>query len=191
MKHVLGSFLACLGLAFGLQAHSTTLPDACGNDNTQFEVKAEKNQPAPALPAEGKAQLVFIEQVDASAGGFCFGCNSFTTRFGVDGAWAGAAKGGSYFTLDVAPGEHHLCAYWKGIQAARSKNIDVASVNTEAGKVYYFQSTIVERAGAVTGTSNGTVSSQLVWVLKLSQLSEDEGKYHVKTSALAVSRPKK
>ncbi len=175
-------FSLCVCAIWGVQARSTTLPDACGNEKAQFSVKTRKNQSVPPLPAQGMAQLVFIEQVDASAMGGCLGCNMFTTRFGMDGNWVGAAKGNTYFAIDVVPGEHHLCAYWKTIQAARGKNVGVASVQVEAGKVDYIQATIKDEE---------MDTSAPVWVLNLSRLSEDEGKYHVKISALAVSKPKK
>jgi hypothetical protein len=187
MKQAIGVFLACISVAVAVQARCTTLPDACGDDKTQFDVKTQKNPPAPAPPAEGKAQIVFLEQVDATEMGGCLGCNTFATRLGMDGSWVGAAKGGSYFSLDIAPGEHHLCANWKSIRATRGKNVGVMSLNADAGKVYYFQVTITDREGAVSGAPHGAVSSVTTWVLDLSQLSEDEGKYRVKVSALATA----
>jgi len=150
-------------------------------------VKTEKHPPAPVAPETGKAQIVFVGQVDSRAMGACIGCNTFTTtRVGVDGSWVGATKANSYFALDVAPGEHHLCAYWKSIQATRGKNVAVTSFSAEAGQVYYFQVMIKDVEGAVMGESS--VSN---WVLDLTPLSEDEGKYRVKISPLAAATPKK
>ena len=190
MKQMIGMCSLCICLAAGVRARSTTLPDSCGNDKTQFDVKTEKNAPAPALPGEGKAQIIFFEQVDATAEGGCIGCNYFASRIGIDGSWVGAVKGGSYSAVEVAPGEHHLCTYWKSISATRGKNIAVAPFNAEAGKVYYFQVTIRDIEGGVSGPSHRPVTSAPHWVLDLKPVNEDEGRYGVKIAALAISTQK-
>jgi hypothetical protein len=187
MKPAIGMFLACFSLALSIQARSTTLPDACGSDKVQFDVKTEKNQPPPSAPQAGKAQIVFVGQVDSTAEGRCIGCNAIsTTRVGMDGNWLGATKGGSYFAVDVDPGEHHLCAYWKSISAARGKNIVATSFNAAAGTTYYYQVTIKDIEAPGSGASTAPV-----WVLHFAPLNEDEGKYQVKISALATSTQKK
>jgi hypothetical protein len=187
MKSAAGMFLACFALALSSQARSTTLPDACGDDKVQLDVKTEKNQPPPSGPQAGKAQIVFVSQLDASAGGLCIGCNAIsTTRVGMDGVWVGATKGGSYFAVDVDPGQHHLCAYWKSISAARGKNIVATAFNAAAGNVYYYEVTIKDIEPPGSGASTAPV-----WVLHFAPLNEDEGKYQVKISALATSSPKK
>lgn len=45
---------------------------------------------------------------------------SGVVKFGADGKWLGALKGGTYFSASVDPGEHHLCTIgqlrlWKGL----------------------------------------------------------------------------
>jgi hypothetical protein len=99
-----------------------------------------------------------------------------TVRFGIDGAWVGADFGNSYFAIDVAPGEHHLCADWQSV--ARKKNVDLTSFTAEPGKVYYFSAAV-------------TVESKDVVTFGISQLNEDEGKYRVGLSQLSTSKPKK
>jgi hypothetical protein len=185
MKQVIGVFLACISVAVAVQARCTTLPDACGDDKTQFDVKTAKNQPQPAPADPAKARIVFVEFVDKSNAGLCLGC-SFTARVGLDGRWVGANKGNSYFVLDVAPGEHHLCTAWQSIDGELRTDIGVAALNAEAGKVYYYQITFKETQG-VTNLPNGRVSATGAWSLDLARLSEDEGKYGVKVSALATA----
>jgi hypothetical protein len=136
------------------------------------------------------AQIVFVGLVDAGPGG-CIGCGTFSPRVGIDGSWVGATKGNSYFSVELDPGEHHLCAVWKSLLATKGKNVGVTSFNAEAGKVYYFQVRIREVEGGVMGPSGGPVSSTYDWVLDLTQLSEDEGRYQMKISALATSRLRK
>lgn len=86
---------------------------------------------------------------------------------------------------------HHVCADWKSIHAARRKNIGVASFTAEPGQVYYFQVKITEQFEGVSGAPNGPVTSNSEWVLNLTQLSEDEGRYLMKISALASATAKK
>jgi hypothetical protein len=190
MKFHSGLFLVCASLFCAAQVHATVLPDSCGDDKIQFNVTTQKDQPAPATPKVGDAQIVFVEYIDKSATGSCFGCN-FTARVGVDGAWVGANKGNSYFTLAVAPGEHHLCAGWQSVIGKLRSKVDATSFTAEAGKTYYYQITIKGTPGEVTGTSNGTVSSSTNWALSLEPLNNDMGKYRVKVSALATATPKK
>jgi hypothetical protein len=183
MKSRLFALLLCASLLAVTQARAKTiLPDACGDDKVTFEVKTEKGQPPPAPPAEGKAQIVFIETQDKTWG--CLGCGTPPTRFGMDGAWVGANQGDSYFTLDVAPGEHHLCAGWQSVFGHINKMVGMASLTAEAGKVYYF-----EAKATLHVHSYGNNSHETDRDLEFTQLNDDEGKYRVKASKLATSTP--
>jgi hypothetical protein len=105
MKARLVLLLLCASLLSAVQARAKTiLPDACGDDKVKFDVTTQKNQPAPAPPADGKAQIVFVENQEAKAT-----LHYVTVRYGVDGAWAGANYGNSYFAVTIDPGVHHLC----------------------------------------------------------------------------------
>lgn len=168
MKHAFGLLFVGVSLALGLQARCTTLPDACGDNKTQFDVKTLKNQPAPAPPAAGKAQIVFVEEENQWVAPF----TNATVRFGMDGAWVGANEGNSYFTIDVAPGTHHLCASWQG-----TKNLGLAPITAEPGKVYYFAARV-------------NVESKYSVAFDFSPLNDDEGKYRVKAGKLSTSKPK-
>ncbi len=165
----------------------TVLPDACGDNAINFDVQTQKDQPPPAAPAAGKAQIVFIETVDKpfGCGMSTTGCNS-TYRFGLDGTWAGATKGNSYFVVSVDPGVHHVCT-------VSGKNIGVDSFTAEAGKVYYYQAKVVIKRSRMSVSGPDTMGSgeMINKDFDFSQVNEDQGKYRIKASELATSTPKK
>jgi hypothetical protein len=184
MKLRLVVLLLGASLLPAVQARATILPDACGPDNVKFDVKTTEQNlatPAPAPPEAGKAQIVFIESLWPNCN---YGCG-IVARYGMDGAWIGANKGNSFFSLSVAPGTHHLCVSIQGggLQgnAFTKIGIDMASFSAEPGKVYYFAAEFnVIRSGG------GGVTQ-----FALSPLDEDTGKFRVKSSKLATSTPKK
>ena len=178
MKPTVSALLLAITLAFANRSSAATLPDACGDDKTTFEVKTQKDQPAPAPPDAGNAQVVFIEKFDNVE--FCIGCE-VTTRVGVDGKWVGADHGTSYFAYTVAPGEHHLCVNWQSMLGPLKQKVGLTSLNAEPGKVYYFAINVKIR----------NYDSRMEQHLDLAALNEDEGKYLVKASPLAAATPKK
>jgi len=105
---------------------------ACGSRDTTFDV-TEVAQSAPAQPDPSKALVYFIQ--DDGPGG---GHQHYTVRIGVDGAWVGAYKHNSYFTVSVEPGEHHVCANVQSKSSA-GLNLALAHFTAEPGKVYYFR----------------------------------------------------
>lgn len=171
-------FLFCALLLTAAQANAkTVLPDACGADSVKFDVKAEKNHPAPAGPADGKAQIVFIDTVPQE------GPFMPSVRYGVDGNWAGANKGNSYFTIDVDPGVRHLCVSAQGVRSSVAKDfVDMATLTVEAGKVYYFESAF----NAIGGHGGGGILS-----FGFAPVDEDQGKYRVKAWKLATWKTSK
>jgi hypothetical protein len=186
MKPRLSAFFLCASLALAVQARATVLPDACGDDKVRFEVRAQENPPQPAAPAAEKAQIVFIETMDRGDGKvvspkLCVGCN-ITTRVGVDGAWVGANYGDSYFTLDLIPGEHHLCADWQSASGRLRGMVGVNSFTAESGKVYYYQVKVTEKQVSKEDKEESVA---------MTPLSEDEGKYLVKNATLSAASPKK
>lgn len=169
--------LLCASLASAVQARATILPDACGDDKVKFDVKTENSKTAPASPADGRAQIVFIENENHMIGPFMYA----TVRFGLDGAWAGANNNNSYFTVTVNPGVHHLCASWQSALGMLDKNVDVASFTAEPGKVYYFAA---EVKSTLDGNNNVTCD------FGFSQLDDDAGKYRVKAWKFATWKSK-
>lgn len=185
MKPKLVVLLLCASLIPAVQAFAKTiLPDACGDDKVSFDVSTEKDQPPPAPPAAGKAQIVFIETLDKTWG--CFTCGTPSTRFGMDGAWVGATQGKSYFTIDVAPGEHHLCVGWQSVFGHLKEMVGLQSFTAEAGKVYYFEAQATLKVHNYGENSHETDRS-----LDFVQVNEDEGKYRIKASKLSTFTPNK
>ena len=180
MKQAMAVFLFCMLFFLGNNLRAATLPDGCGDDHARFDVKTEKDAPAPAPPQAGKARIVFIGRIDAPG---CLGCLVFSPRIAVDGSWVGATKGDSYFVLDVDPGVHHVCADWKSLSAAPGKNVGVATLTAEPGKVYFFEVKIMSAPEEVSGPP--TVRTE--WALDLKQLSDDKGWDRMKSSALATA----
>jgi hypothetical protein len=199
MKTKFVLLLLCFSLASAMEAKAkTVLPDACGDDKIKFDVKTEKDQPAPSAPAPGKAQIAFVEDGDVRVGSF----GHPIVRYGLDGTWVGANYGNSYFTVDVEPGVHHLCANWQSSNHALKKSVNAASFTAEPGKVYYFAVKTGYSGGgggyvAPTMGANGAMTGggmvqgapgNVVFIL--TQLPEDEGKYRVKAWKLATWKTK-
>lgn len=164
-------------------ARPTILPDACGADDVRFEVKTEKHKPPPAAPSDGKALLVLSESFPAH-GPFV---PHPTVRFGVDGAWVGANESNSYFAVEIAPGEHHVCASWQSISGQLRSEAGLGKFTAEAGKTYYFEAAfqvLLVSGGPGTQTNGGSMN------MDFGPLDEDTGRYRVKAWPLSVSKPK-
>lgn len=197
MKPRLVVLLLCASLLTAVQARAKTiLPDSCGDPNIKFDVSTKKNQPPPAPPEAGKAQVVFIETGHATA------------RYGMDGAWMGANDGNSYFAVSVAPGEHHLCMSFEiGALAGnkiKEESVRMLTFTAEAGKVYYFEASVGRVGGSMGSTTyvqntGGQAGGQFVHgggspgipVFGFVQLDEDTGKFRIKAWKLATSTLKK
>lgn len=197
MKSRIVFLLLCFSLSSVIQAHSETiLPDSCGSDGVTFKVKTKPGQLPPDAPEAGKAQIIFIENLD-TAGGLFF--TTPTTRFGVDGAWVGANRDSSYFVTSVDPGEHHLCVNWQSGTDNESKKVGMAKFTAEAGKVYYFEVLITRKRsgggfvapasgpGVINGGGGMVGGTRLDISFSFSLVDEDEGKYRVKASPLSTS----
>jgi len=106
----------------------------CGAENTKFDVRTAKGQ-HPTQPDSGKALVYFIED-DSDFGSF----PKPTTRIGLDGEWAGATHGSSYFYISVDPGVHHLCANWQSaVLLGKGRQTAAAHFTADAGGAYYFE----------------------------------------------------
>jgi hypothetical protein len=173
MRKQLGVLL--LSLLSIAQAKAKDLPDSCGDNKVQFDVNLQKDKPFAAVPETGKAQVVFIEDLEKS--GTCFHCIT-TTRVGMDGAWVGANEGDSYFAVSASPGEHNLCT------DIQSKNgaliLGMATFTVETGKTYYYKVKVI--FNELDGPSPYSD-------LELLPIGADEAKYRLKTSALSTAMP--
>src|ERR1035437_9266379 len=87
------------------QGPSAVAGVACGSENVSFKVKLDDTQHTPSQPEPGKARIYFIHESGAP-----WQLGYPTSKEGIGGTWGGANHGNSYFSVSVAPGEHHLCA---------------------------------------------------------------------------------
>ena len=98
-----------------------------------------------------------------------------TTTIGLDGAWVGANKNSSYFTVSVAPGEHHVCVQ---VQSRRGHPLGFVHFTADAGRVYYVNWRVIYGEQAEANLFLGEVDS-------------DQAKYLIASYPLSVSTPKK
>jgi hypothetical protein len=150
---------------------------ACGSDDVHFDLKTSNTAHSLAEPEAAKA-LVYVVGQDISGGIFCKGCG-ILARIGLNGDWVGAINGKSYLSFSVAPGDHHLCANWQSVFAARSKRLSLTNFNAEAGKIYYFRMRLINQG------------EHYPPILDLDAINSDEGKYMVLTSESSESHAKK
>jgi hypothetical protein len=168
---------AALLLASSLLAQETPAANlgspACGAPDTRFDVKTDREQ-HPAQPEPGKALLYFIQE-DSN---FAY-VPKPTTRFAIDGKWAGATHKNSYFYVSLDPGVHHLCASWQTSEdSATTRNTAAAHFTAEANAVYYFD--------AKDSFPHGGLAS-----LTLTPLDSDEGQLLTGKFEFSASQPKK
>jgi hypothetical protein len=186
MKSRLVCFLLCFSLVSAIPSQAKKkLPDACGDEKVNFDVNIEKDQPAPPAIEPGKGQIIFIETTETALGCRMLTLSSCdpTIRFGLDGAWAGATRGNSYFAVSVNPGAHDLCA-------VLGKGIGAETVNVEAGKAYYYYArfTVEKETRHVTvSQTESSASKSLDFII----VDEKQGSDLVKDSRLSTSKPKK
>jgi len=169
MKHKLVLF-ACIFTLASVARASTVLPDSCGDAKTNFTIEKKKSDGKVPAPAEGKALLVLEYPVIWT--GVHLGTGGGDLRVGMDGAWLGAAQSNSYFTVQIDPGEHHLCVTEAGAFGGVKKDgIAMAKVNAEAGKTYFYQYklTFQVQNKATARTFNFALAD------------EDEGRFQVKS----------
>jgi hypothetical protein len=93
----------------------------------------------------------------------------------LDGTWAGANHGNSYFSVSVDPGEHHVCVTLQSSLVAQ--RVELAHFTAVADTAYYYRTRLV--------------MSRSMELLELEPIDNDQGKYLVASFALAVSNPKK
>jgi hypothetical protein len=155
------------------QGQSPITDQACGSDNSWFDVKLDR-APTRAQPEPGKALVFFVQSVDnleniTEIGGL-------TTAVGLDGAWVGAVKNNSYFSVSVEPGEHHVCARLQAHGWGKRRPEGLAHFTAEAGKVYYFHSRLI-------------VAQQLA--LEFGQADRDQALNMIDSDRVSVSQPKR
>jgi hypothetical protein len=124
---------------FATAAHaSNVLPDSCGDPKMHFTIETRKSDGKVPPPSDGKARLVLEYPVVWT--GLHLGTGGGDLRVGMDGTWLGAAGSNSFFTVEIDPGEHHLCVSEAGaLGGVKKDGIAMATLKAEAGKTYFFQ----------------------------------------------------
>ena len=90
--------LMLLAVSAFAQEQPGAVAAACGPKEA-FEVKLDQSQHILVQPDPGKARIYFVQDIGAVN---CLGgCG---TKIGLDGAWVGANKQNSYFSVSVEPG---------------------------------------------------------------------------------------
>jgi hypothetical protein len=160
----------------------------CGDSTIKFNVKMSAGQ-ATVKPEAGDA-LVYVIQDDSNFDSI----TKPTTKTGLDGKWVGATHGDSFFSFNVAPGVHHVCASWQtskphpmavvlmmGVRTGSQSQAAADSFTAEAGGVYYF---------VVKDTVSMDKKEMTIPTMELSQVNSDEGQLLVNGRAVASSKQK-
>jgi hypothetical protein len=161
----------CLLLLPPTLTQAVTLPGSCGKPDAGFDIKTQKNPAAPVAPQPGQSTLVFVQRNSG-----CIGCS--VVRIGLDGAWAGANRGNSYFTVAVEPGDHHVCAWWDAPLARMESRIGLTNLAAGPDQVYYYEIVV-----AKYGNSGAPF-------MRLKPLSPDMGAFLASRSSLSTATPK-
>ncbi len=132
-------------------ARAASLPEGCGVDTVQYKVRMEKPEEAPGAATAGKAQLIFLQTEDGEFSA------APISRFAVDGNWVGATKGVSYFSVEIEPGQHVICASRQSAAKQEKDNIGVVKLQAEAGQTYFYQFALKR---TVVGSPEFRVSGQ-------------------------------
>jgi hypothetical protein len=168
LRGLLAAFLFASFASASTQTPPANLPPACGPNDVSFNVKLDKSPHPLAQPEPGKARIYFLQDLDVT------GVSSLPTAptmFGVDGVWMGAIHGSSYFSVSIAPGEHHLCA---AVQFDRGARVVVlAHLQTVTGGTYFYRMWLIQNR------------------LTLDPVDSDEGGYLIGLYPLSISHPKK
>jgi hypothetical protein len=165
--------VALVALLFAVSAFaqdsSAGFPSACGAKKVSFNVKLDHAQHTLAQPEPGKARVYFIQNL---------GPHNYigVINVGLDGAWVGANRNNSYFSVSVGPGEHHVCENVKSRFSQYGRLVELAHFTAEAGKVYYF------RARLSLGENHPS--------LELDQVDSDQGNHLIASYPLSISQPK-
>jgi len=164
--------LMILAVSVIAQDQPAVTAPACGPQRINFDVQVDESQHTLGQPEPGKARVYFVEDL----GEVNCSLNCVRVKIGLDGAWVGASRYNSYFSVSVAPGEHHVCANPQS-RFALGRLVALAHFTAEAGKTYYFRTRIF-------GAENQGL-------IDLEPIDSDQGKYLVASYPLSVSTPKR
>lgn len=165
---MLGLMIVLTGFALAQNLPANTA--ACGPETGSFKVKLDESQHTLVQPDPGKARIYFIHDAGTN-----WMTGYPTVKFGVDGKWAGANHGNSYFSVSVDPGEHHVCTTLQSSLVAQ--RVELAHLTATADTVYYYRTRLILSRG--------------VELLELDSIDSDQGRYLIASFPLSVSSFKK
>jgi hypothetical protein len=163
MKAALAVLLLSASVSATAQTADAIYKQACGPLQARFVVAPAKGQP-PAAPEPGKALVYFIQKGNAP---------DFTTRVGLDGAWAGVLEHDSYIFVSVAPGEHHACA---ATLNRKRPEVELVNFTVEAGKTYYY-------------LLRGIAAYESFGTMEFGPADRDEARYLIASDPHSVATP--
>lgn len=149
--------------AAGARAQTAGAP-GCGAPEQKFDVTTAKDK-AEIKAVPGKALLLVLQNDSIYASR-----PRPTNRIGVDGKWVGATHGETYLSVQLEPGEHHLCSSWQSSTVFSSERTSAAAHFTaEPNGVYYYE----VKDSFVPNGVGGAIE------VKLNLLDSDEGQLMV------------
>jgi hypothetical protein len=157
------------------QGSSVRPMSACGIKDVTFEVKLDATRHTPAKPDSGKALMYFIQD-DGLSGDH----QHYVLKIALDGAWVGAYKNNSYFSVPVEPGVHHVCVEVQSDYPVGNL-IALAHFTAELGQTYYFRTRFLSGINGFNGPP----------YVELDPLDSDEAKYLISYYPLSISSAKK
>lgn len=170
MKAFLLTALLVLATSGFAQTTTRRADSACGPSDVRFNVKLGQTQQPLEQPQPGKALVYFLQDYGSAN----YPGIAQVTKVGIDGAWVGANKDDSWFSVSVDPGEHHVCV---NAQARLFPGVrEFADFTAEAGHVYFFR------------------TRDLMWKtqrLEFGKTNRDQALYMIETYPLSVSHPNK
>ncbi|MFY9853800.1 MAG: hypothetical protein WAK26_08000 [Terracidiphilus sp.] len=159
--------VALVALLFAASAFaqnpSVVATAACGPKDAGFIAGLDRSQHSIVQPEPGKARVYFIQEAGVKV------------VFWMDGAWVGANKTNSYFSVTVEPGEHHVCT---NVQSILGHPVGLAHFTAEAGKIYYISARVL-------------IAPKYAAYLFLGAEDSDQAKYQIASFPMSVSTPKK
>lgn len=171
MKAFLSAALLVLATPGFTQTAPRQADSACGPPGVRFNVKLDQTQHSLEQPQRGKALVYFLQDVGSASSP---GMGAQVTKVGIDGAWVGANTDDSWFSVNIDPGEHHVCV---NAQSRLFPGVrEFADFIAEAGHVYFFR------------------TRDLMWKtqrLEFGKTNRDQALYMIEHYLLSNSRPNK
>lgn len=121
------------------QATRPAIQQACGPSDVRFKPDFGVIPSAP-VPSGQEARANFI--FDTHIWGGLIHPRGPVIQIGVDGKWVGALQGSSHLSVNIPPGEHHVCFAEKSILYDRFTVL--RQLQAQPGKTYYMSAYMLD-----------------------------------------------